>query len=149
MEPWEGRETSDITYNDSNGVLTELLIRNHYLDRDRWAGRTPKYFIEVKTTTSSCDAPFYMSNAQYQRVSAGVHTQTSADILTSLGQMGNATFSEGDQNEIYVIFRVYQLDRGDQGPGLKVYVDPEALRLSGELDFTAQTWSVVPGANAL
>lgn len=70
MSPWTGRETSDITYMDTQGVLTELLISTHYLDRDRWEGRTPKYFIEVKTTTSSCDAPFYMSNAQYQRVSS-------------------------------------------------------------------------------
>lgn len=83
MEPWEGRETSDITYTDTDGVLTELLIRKHYLDRERWAERTPKYFIEVKTTTSSCDAPFYMSNAQYQRVSTGVHTQSSADIVNN------------------------------------------------------------------
>lgn len=72
MSPWAGRETSDITYTDNQGVLTELLIRNHYLDGDRWTGRAPKYFIEVKTTTSSCDAPFYMSNAQYQRVSASL-----------------------------------------------------------------------------
>lgn len=50
---------------------------------------------------------------------------------------------------IYVIFRVYQLDQGDQGPGLRLYVDPEALRLSGELDFTAQSWSVVPRYNAV
>ncbi|KAG6355673.1 hypothetical protein INS49_003636 [Diaporthe citri] len=68
MSPWTGRETSDITYMDTQGVLTDLLIRNHYLDGDRWTGRTPKYFIEVKTTTSTCDAPFYMSNAQYQRI---------------------------------------------------------------------------------
>lgn len=76
MEPWTGRETSDITYTDTGGVLTDLLIRNHYLDRDRWAGQTPKYFIEVKTTTSSCDAPFYISNAQYQRVSTDTPSQT-------------------------------------------------------------------------
>lgn len=148
MEPWEGRETSDITYTDTDGVLTELLIRKHYLDRDRWAEGTPKYFIEVKTTTSSCDAPFYMSNAQYQRVSTDVPTQTSANILIMFGQMRNATFSEENQNEIYVIFRVYQLDHGDQGPGLKVYVDPESLRLSRVLDFTTPTWSVTPGENA-
>ncbi|KAL2282176.1 hypothetical protein FJTKL_11005 [Diaporthe vaccinii] len=125
MGPWRGRETSDITYTDTGGVLTDLLIRNHYLDRDRWAGETPHYFIEVKTTTSACNAPFFMSKAQYER-------------------MKDATLSGGSTSVIYVVFRVYQLDQGDQGPGLRVYVDPEALRLSGELDFTAQTWSVVP-----
>lgn len=75
MDPWTGRETSDITYTDTGGVLTDVLIRNHYLKRRRWAGKTPKYFIEVKTTTSSCDAPFYMSNAQYQRVIADASMQ--------------------------------------------------------------------------
>lgn len=70
MSPWTGIETSDITYADAQGVLTDLLIRNHYLDRERWAGKCPHYFIEVKTTTLACDAPFYMSNAQYERVSA-------------------------------------------------------------------------------
>jgi hypothetical protein len=43
---------------------------------------------------------------------------------------------------IYVIFRVYYLGRA--GMDLKIYMDPEALRLSGELEFTAETWSVVP-----
>lgn len=62
--------------------------------------------------------------------------------------MKDATISEGSPSVIYVIFRVYQLDQGGQGPGLRVYVDPEALRLSGELDFTAPKWSVVPGENA-
>ena len=71
MEPWQGRETADITYADRDGVLTDLLVDKGYLARDDWAGRRPKYFIEVKTTTSACDTPFYMSKAQYQRVSFG------------------------------------------------------------------------------
>lgn len=148
MTPWTGRETSDITYTDTQGVLTELLIRNHYLDGDRWTGRAPKYFIEVKTTTSFCDAPFYMSNAQYQRVSADLpRMKWSIYMLIAVWQMRNLTLSEGNNSEIYVIFRVYQLDQGDQGPGLKVYVDPESLRLSRVLDFSAQTWTITPGEN--
>jgi hypothetical protein len=47
-----------------------------------------------------------------------------------------------NSNMIYVIFRVYHL--GQQNMGLKIYVDPESLRSSGQLDFTAKTWSVVP-----
>lgn len=61
--------------------------------------------------------------------------------------MRNATLSEGNNSDIYVIFRVYQLDQGNQGPGLKVYVDPESLRLSRVLDFSAQTWTITPGEN--
>lgn len=149
MSRWTGIETSDIIYSDVEGVLTDALIRNHHLDSDRWAGATPQYFIEVKTTVSACGTPFFMSNAQYERVCADTRNSTLANKLITLWQMQNATLSAGNTSVIYVIFRVYQLDQGNQGPGLKVYVDPEALRLSGELNFTAQTWSVVPGANAL
>jgi hypothetical protein len=69
MEPWTGRETSDIVYTDDEGVLTDLLIDEGHLAREIWAGKKPKYFIEVKTTTASFDTPLYVSKAQYQRVS--------------------------------------------------------------------------------
>ena len=46
---------------------------------------------------------------------------------------------------IYMIFRVYNLGRADQPLGLKVYLDPETLRLANQLEFTARSWSVVPG----
>lgn len=68
-------------------------------------------------------------------------------MLIPVWQMRNAILSEGNNSEIYVIFRVYQLDQGDQGPCLKVYVDPESLRLSRVLDFSAQTWTITPGEN--
>jgi hypothetical protein len=45
--------------------------------------------------------------------------------------------------KIYVIFRVFNL--GNDSIGLKVLVDPEGMRLRGELAFTALTWSVVAG----
>ena len=69
MEPWNGRETTDITYDDRDGRLTSLFIENEYLDSEVWAGRRPKYFIEVKSTTGPCDTPFFMSKNQYQMVS--------------------------------------------------------------------------------
>ncbi|PYI03189.1 hypothetical protein BO78DRAFT_452009 [Aspergillus sclerotiicarbonarius CBS 121057] len=68
MQPWNGRETADITYSDSEGVLTSILIDKGYLRSDRWSGKTPKYYLEVKSTTSSCETPFYMSKYQYARV---------------------------------------------------------------------------------
>ncbi len=68
MRPWSGYETSDIVYVDRGGILTKLLIEKDYLSREVWEGKQPRYFIEVKTTTSRCETPFYMSRAQYQRV---------------------------------------------------------------------------------
>lgn len=72
MSPWTGTETSDITYTDTQGILTDLLIRKHYLERNSWAGKTPHYFIEVKATRSAYNAPFFMSKAQYERVSGEI-----------------------------------------------------------------------------
>ncbi|KAH3395487.1 hypothetical protein KXV81_002967 [Aspergillus fumigatus] len=66
LEPWNGRETADITYSDRQGILTALLINKGYLDAT-WAGARPDYFLEVKTTTSSWETPFYMSKYQYER----------------------------------------------------------------------------------
>lgn len=48
----------------------------------------------------------------------------------------------GNSNKIYVVFRVYNLGRDSMS--LRIYMDPEQLRLNEELDFTAETWSVVP-----
>ncbi|KAL1863985.1 hypothetical protein Daus18300_007950 [Diaporthe australafricana] len=128
MQPWFGRETSDITYSDREGVLTDFFVEKGYLERDLWADERPEYFIEVKTTNMSCETPFFMSNSQYRR-------------------MRNNLIPGGDVRDvIYVIFRVYNL--GCDGMGLKIYLDPESLRLSGELSFTADTWSVVPGSSA-
>jgi len=70
MAEWHGPETSDIVYEDVQSTLTGELIEKEYLTRDSWEGQKPSYFIEVKSTTSSCDAPFYMSKGQYERVSA-------------------------------------------------------------------------------
>ena len=40
---------------------------------------------------------------------------------------------------VYIIFRVFDL-KGKIG--LRVYVDPEAVRQHGELDFHIETWAV-------
>ncbi|KAK7921595.1 hypothetical protein PG985_009617 [Apiospora marii] len=123
MPPWLGRETSDLVYSDTEGALTDCLIDRGFLDQQEWAGKRPQYFLEVKTTTSNCDTPFYMSKAQYRR-------------------MQENSVAAGNKSTIYVIFRVYYL--GQDSMGLKIYVDPEALRVSQSLKFTAESWSVTP-----
>jgi hypothetical protein len=69
MHDWPGRyETSDIVYEDNDGILTRFLIDTGYLDQDIWAGATPEYSIEVKTTTRGCNDRFIMSTNQYKMV---------------------------------------------------------------------------------
>ncbi|KFY37775.1 hypothetical protein V494_04632 [Pseudogymnoascus sp. VKM F-4513 (FW-928)] len=123
LTAWNGREISDIVYSDISGVLTGLLIDKGYLSRDVWKGKKPKYFIEVKTTVSSCDTPFYMSKAQYAKMRRSVITDENRD-------------------EIYIIFRVYHLGRKNMG--LEIYLDPETLKIDKKLSFREESWSVVP-----
>ncbi|KAJ6007726.1 hypothetical protein N7540_011702 [Penicillium herquei] len=123
MVPWYGRETADIVYDDIDGVLTAFLIDRGYMDAEEWETMRPKYFIEIKTTTGSLGTPFYMSNSQFQR-------------------MGNM-HRRGGHSEVYMILRVFEI-RGSS-IGMRVYLDPEQLRLDGALVFTGETWSVVPG----
>ncbi|KAJ5189913.1 hypothetical protein N7472_008927 [Penicillium cf. griseofulvum] len=123
MARWYGRETADIVYEDTEGAFTSLLINHGYLEADEWEDKRPKYFIEVKTTTGPLGTPFYMSKRQFERMGA-MHARS-------------------DHSEVYLIFRAFDI----RGPniGMRVYFDPEQLRLDGELLFTGETWSVIPG----
>lgn len=47
-------------------------------------------------------------------------------------------------NKIYVIFRVYNLGRDSLN--VKLYVDPEAHRRQGSLQFAQHTWTVTSAA---
>lgn len=67
MDPWTGLETADITYNDTEGDFTKLLVINKYLD-EIWVGAKPMYFLEVKTTTKECNTRFFVSKSQHQKV---------------------------------------------------------------------------------
>ena len=69
MPAWSGRETADITYDDTASSLTAMLIDCGYLAREEWRDARPRYFIEVKSTTGPCTTPFFMSKHQYRRVS--------------------------------------------------------------------------------
>ncbi|KAL4968127.1 uncharacterized protein BDV14DRAFT_206779 [Aspergillus stella-maris] len=125
LEPWNGRETADITYNDTESILTSVLIDKGYLD-SIWLGTKPRFYLEVKATTYSCDEPFYMSKHQFER-------------------MNNMSAVEPNQEDarLYIIFRVYNLGRDDVR--MQIYVNPGLMRERGELLFTAGTWSVLPG----
>ncbi|KAF5538359.1 ATPase-like ATP-binding domain-containing protein [Fusarium mexicanum] len=125
LQAWRGRETADLVYVDAEGHLTNTLIGCGYLGHDEWHGARPKYYIEVKTTTGPCSTAFYMSGKQYQLMQQVHHTE--------------------DHSEIYIVFRVFQLN--SDGVGLCVYTDPEKLRQDGGLLFKGQAWSITPGPN--
>ncbi|PWY74068.1 hypothetical protein BO83DRAFT_407964 [Aspergillus eucalypticola CBS 122712] len=126
MTAWHGRETADITYDDQDGVLTSLFIDKGYLRDDVWRGKTPRFYIEVKSSTADNRTPFFMSKYQYRRMQ----------------EMSNGETQSDNMDMVYVIFRVYNL--GQQGMRMKIYVDPEMMRVREELIFTAEGWSVVP-----
>ncbi|KAH9997392.1 hypothetical protein F4779DRAFT_606565 [Xylariaceae sp. FL0662B] len=125
MRPWNGRETADIIYTDSDGILTTAFIKNRYLDEKIWKGRKPTYYIEVKTTTGPCQTPFYMSKHQYKRM---------CDMSNGLAGTENA-------DKIYVVFRIFNLGR--ESMDYAVHIDPYVMKQKGTLKFTAETWSVV------
>ena len=69
MSRWPGQyETSDLEYNNTTGAFTSLLVEKGHLPSTSWQGRTPKYYIEVKSTPYGLRAPFYMSGPQYSKV---------------------------------------------------------------------------------
>ncbi|RYP23520.1 hypothetical protein DL765_001034 [Monosporascus sp. GIB2] len=119
MSSWVGVETSDLEYEDEGGTLTDALVR-HELLADEYRGRRLRYYIEVKTTPGPCDAPFFMSHAQYEKMKR---------------------FSTRDS--IYIIFRVFNLYTSQVN--VKLYVDPAKLEREGQLVFTADRWTVKPG----
>ncbi|KAH8698523.1 hypothetical protein BGW36DRAFT_376264 [Talaromyces proteolyticus] len=127
LSPWRGVETADITYDDTESILTNFLVDKGYLNTSDWSGKRPRYFLEVKSTTGPCENAFYMSRSQYELMQAN-----------SNGHMGS-----GQTDSIYVIFRVF--DVGKDSMEMKVYVDPETMRERAELLFTAKTWSILPG----
>jgi hypothetical protein len=123
ISSWSARETSDIVYQDRNSTLTNLFIRNGYLE-ENWRGRRPEYYIEVKSTISlSEETSFYCSQRQL-------------DMMEEKKLIPNEA-----TDEIYVIARVFALGLRSQ---IKLYVDPSAHRRDGTLEFRADNYTVTP-----
>ena len=59
--------------------------------------------------------------------------------------MKRCKITPDNRSTIYTVFRVYNL--GQRGMCLKIYVDPESLRLNEELEFNPDgSWAVTPAA---
>jgi hypothetical protein len=126
MENWPGKETSDIVYKDAEGVFTRLLVDKGYFASLEWDNKRPKYYIEVKATTSSWFTPFFVSQNQFDlidKMTLPEHIRVVAD-------------------EIYLIARVFNL--GLKGMGLKLYLDPASLKRKHKLLFKADRYEVIP-----
>jgi hypothetical protein len=122
LRNWDGRrETTDLVYQDQNSSLTQLLIGKGYLS-SAWTGRSPEYFIEVKTTLGSLDNTFYCS-------------QNQCDLMGEMELVNSAP-----SDKVYLIARVFSLS--DSGMGLKLYMDPATLKKQGMLFFKADKYSV-------
>jgi hypothetical protein len=125
LQNWPDRETSDIVYDDTDGVLTHLLIDHGYLSSPAWYGKRPKYYIEVKATTRFWSTRFFVTQNQFELIEEKILPE------------------QGAADEVYLIARVFNL--GLIGMGLKLYMDPANLRRKGKLVFRSDQYEVVPG----
>lgn len=63
------RDYADFTYRDVHGGLSRLLLRYGFIqDVRHWLTNPPTYHLEVKSTTATCNEPFFMSNNQVEKV---------------------------------------------------------------------------------
>jgi len=119
---WGGRETADIVYEDSAKHLTSILLNKGYLTGDSWLSRTPTYYIEVKATLRELNTTFFCSQNQFDRME----------------RMQLSRNSSAD--DVYMFVRVFKLGNGQAG--LKIFLDPATLRRNGELNITADRYSI-------
>ena len=125
ISAYTAREKSDLTYDDTQGRLTQLLLEKGLAQVEAWLETPPTYYLEVKTTTEEAHVPFYMSKGQHR-------------LAKKLAVV------EGEvPTKVYVIMRVSKIQEED--PGLTIYLDPWALQQRGMLEFVAESYAVTPG----
>jgi hypothetical protein len=112
-------------YNDTDGVLTHLLIDRGYLSSPAWYDKRPKYYIEVKATTGFWNTRFFVTQNQFNLMEEKILPE------------------QGAADAVYLIARAFNL--GLIGMGLKLYMDPAKLRRKGELVFRSDQYEVTPG----
>lgn len=59
----------------------------------------------------------------------------------------NSTSTASSRKKVYILFRVYGLESGQVG--VRIYVNLEASRANGELEFEAQSWTITPRSRAV
>ncbi|KPM41940.1 hypothetical protein AK830_g4632 [Neonectria ditissima] len=105
-------EFADFTYVDRSGQMKAFFLGAGVSLDAGWCNGT-KYHLEVKTTTSSSNEPFFVS-------------QNQVDMMQKF---------ENDPGNAYILLRVFNIERDD--PGLKFHPKPWSLYLSGILAFVS------------
>ncbi|KAF8849412.1 hypothetical protein BDZ45DRAFT_752834 [Acephala macrosclerotiorum] len=117
------RDYTDFTYTDTRGDLSRLLSRYGSIqDVRHWLTNPPTYHLEVKSTTATCNEPFFMGNNQIEKA---------RDFSFS--------FEENMVPEnVYVVIRLCNLER-QTAPGFAVCVDPWGMYLRLQLNLVARS----------
>jgi hypothetical protein len=76
---------ADFTYDDVGGDMLQLLRKEGVPVSPDWSART-RYHIEVKSTTAGCDAEFFVSQYQVQRMHEYANDRFNAYILVRVFQ---------------------------------------------------------------
>ncbi|KAF2197944.1 hypothetical protein GQ43DRAFT_466011 [Delitschia confertaspora ATCC 74209] len=77
MQPQPGRETVDNFYENTENVLTNVLLDGRYFSNAIGTPRQrqPTYSVEVRPTTAGCEEAFYMSRMRYELVYVDLKVQ--------------------------------------------------------------------------
>jgi hypothetical protein len=71
-----------------------------------------------------------------------------ADCLFQMQSLSSASNSlGGTKKKIYALFRLYGLESGRVG--MKLFLDPDAARRRGQLEFEAEGWTVTAQGDVL
>ena len=81
LTPFEGDSLGDFTYDDHDGSLTKTWYEGDPEALEAWAGRSPTYHIEVKSTAGTAQEPFQMSRHQLDIVSIPCYCRYNGEIL--------------------------------------------------------------------
>ncbi|KAI3321153.1 hypothetical protein HD806DRAFT_537803 [Xylariaceae sp. AK1471] len=145
--------TSQIEKESKIGAAGELYVfelfshpfehqKLHGFSRNNWKSNMPKY-VTVHHEYSDMEPWHRQETSDFTYLD---HESTLTSKLIDKGflarDMRDNVLTANDTGSIYAIFRAYWL--GQDHMDLKIYLDPESLRLSGQLKFTAETWSIIP-----
>ena len=119
---------ADFTVLDSDLKLVCYLEKALKLDLSATCGDSTTWHIEVKTTAAGPDETFHLSSKQMEMAE---------DMTFSVPNPAKGDV-EGEADDIFVIFRVFNIDRPSM-VGINVYVDPVNMLAADDSDEEDET----------